>query len=96
MANWMIDASRLDDQQLEVLELPSNEQKIIKGCAGSGKTVLAVHKADRIRKKQQGSFYILVYTRALRAFIKMVLMNWAFQMQMFCMNGNGEKKVAQK
>jgi superfamily I DNA/RNA helicase len=70
MANWMIDASRLDDQQIEVLELASDESKIIKGCAGSGKTVLAVHKADRIRKKQQGSFYILVYTRALRAFIQ--------------------------
>ena len=70
MANWFIDASKLDDQQLEVLELPTDEAKIIKGCAGSGKTVLAVHKADRIRKKQQGSFYILVYTRALRSFIQ--------------------------
>lgn len=70
MANWMIDASKLDDQQLEVLELPSSEAKIIKGCAGSGKTVLAVHKADRIRKKEQGTFYIIIYTKALRAFIQ--------------------------
>ena len=66
----MIDASRLDDEQIEVLDLPSDEAKIIKGCAGSGKTVLAVHKADRIRKKEEGSFYIIIYTKALRAFIQ--------------------------
>ncbi len=69
MANWMIDASKLDDEQLEVLDLSPDIPKIVKGCAGSGKTVLAVHKADRIRKKEQGTFYILVYTRALRTFI---------------------------
>ena len=70
MSSWMIDASKLDDDQVDVLELPSSEAKIIKGCAGSGKTLLAVHKADRIRKKEQGTFYIIVYTKALRAFIQ--------------------------
>jgi superfamily I DNA/RNA helicase len=70
MSNWMIDAAKLDDEQLEILELDPNDAKIVKGCAGSGKTVLAVHKADRVRKKALGSYYILVYTRALRAFIQ--------------------------
>lgn len=69
MANWMIDASKLDDQQYDVLEMDIKDSKIVKGCAGSGKTILAVHTAAKIRAKNQGTFLIIVYTKALKAFI---------------------------
>ncbi|MFW5983518.1 MAG: hypothetical protein ACOCQ4_03370 [bacterium] len=44
-------------------------QFIVKGFAGSGKTVLALWNAQEIVKTQLGSFYFIVYTKALRQFI---------------------------
>ncbi|MBK8706789.1 MAG: DUF2075 domain-containing protein [Saprospiraceae bacterium] len=42
---------------------------VVKGCAGSGKTVLALWKAREIARTGLGSYYVIVYTKALRQFI---------------------------
>lgn len=70
MSRWMINEEKLDDSQSAVLDLPIGKSQIIKGCAGSGKTLLAVHKAREIQRKNKGSYAIIVYTRALKSFIK--------------------------
>lgn len=66
MADWQINVP-LDIPQEKVLRL--TESKVIKGCAGSGKTLLALHKAKNIQALNQGSFYFIVLTKSLRSFI---------------------------
>lgn len=66
MANWDI-TQQLDARQQEVFALKTS--KVIKGCAGSGKTLMAAHLAKRLQEQEGSSFYFIVYTKALKAFI---------------------------
>ncbi len=66
MADWQINVP-LDIPQENVLRL--NESKVITGSAGSGKTLLAVHKAKNLQASKKGTFYFIVLTKALRRFI---------------------------
>lgn len=66
---WEIDEARLDIDQKQFLSLLPTDSKVIKGCAGSGKTLLALHKASQI-EKTGGSYFIIAYTRALVDFIQ--------------------------
>src|ERR1700733_16209144 len=72
---WLIDLSELDEFQRAIRQLSINDSYIVKGCAGSGKTVLALHRANDIfiqafAGKTPASFTIVVYTKALGSFIK--------------------------
>jgi superfamily I DNA/RNA helicase len=74
---WLIDPGELDDFQREIRELSLSDSYVIKGCAGSGKTILALYRANDIRiealaedEKASASFTMVVYTKALRSFIK--------------------------
>lgn len=72
---WLIDLAELDEFQIGIRELSINDSYIIKGCAGSGKTILALYRANDIRidaiaSGQTASFSVVVYTKALRSFIK--------------------------
>lgn len=66
MADWRINVP-LDIHQQQVLRL--TQSTVIKGCAGSGKTLLAAHKAKNLQASNQGTFYFIVFTKALKAFI---------------------------
>lgn len=63
--DWMIKESELDDDQLNVLMGTLQKSCIVEGCAGSGKSVLALIKAQRIQKEYGNSYQIIVYTKAL-------------------------------
>src|SRR4051812_11056529 len=74
---WLIDPGELDDFQREIREFSLSDSYVIKGCAGSGKTILALYRANDIRiealaedEKASASFTMVVYTKALRSFIK--------------------------
>lgn len=74
---WLIDPGELDEFQREIRELSINDSYVIKGCAGSGKTILALYRANDIRIEAlaedataKASFTMVVFTKALRAFIK--------------------------
>lgn len=66
---WYINESELDDYQTPIIQKKINNSFVVKGCAGSGKTVLALWKAREIDDADLGSFYVVVYTKALRQFI---------------------------
>ena len=73
---WLIDPAELDEFQREIRSLSLNDSYIIKGCAGSGKTILALYRANDTRilalaedPESAPSFTVLVYTKTLRAFI---------------------------
>ncbi|TDQ15192.1 AAA domain-containing protein [Algoriphagus boseongensis] len=67
--SWYINESELDDYQVPIIQKKMSASFIVKGCAGSGKTVLALWKAKEIADAKLGSYYVIVYTKALRQFI---------------------------
>ncbi|RZJ34504.1 MAG: DUF2075 domain-containing protein [Flavobacterium sp.] len=66
---WYINESELDDYQVPIIQKKMSSSFVVKGCAGSGKTVLALWKAREINDADLGSYYVVVYTKALRQFI---------------------------
>lgn len=63
--DWMIKESELDDDQVKVLMATLDKSCIVAGCAGSGKSVLALIKAQRVQKECGTNYKIIVYTKAL-------------------------------
>ena len=64
--DWMVRESELDDDQIQVLMATLDKPIVVKGCAGSGKSVLALIKAQRVQKeKNTKSYSIIVFTKAL-------------------------------
>jgi len=66
--DWMVRESDLekDDYEYRVLHAVLDKSCIVSGCAGSGKSVLALIKAQRIqREKNTLRYKIIVYTKAL-------------------------------
>jgi len=63
--DWMIKESELDEDQIKVLMATLDKSCIVSGCAGSGKSVLALIKAQRIQKERGDDYKIIVYTKAL-------------------------------
>lgn len=63
--DWMITESELDDDQLKVLMATNDKSCIVTGCAGSGKSVLALIKAQRIQKEKGDNYQIIVFTKSL-------------------------------
>ncbi len=63
--DWMIKESELDEDQRRVFNAVLDKSCIVSGCAGSGKSVLALIKAQRIQKERGNSYQIIVFTKAL-------------------------------
>lgn len=61
----MIKESELDDDQIKVLMETLDKSCIVAGCAGSGKSVLALIKAQRVQKEYGNDYKIIVFTKAL-------------------------------
>ena len=67
--DFMVKESELDDIQLRVLDQALDKSCIVTGCAGSGKSVLALQKAKRIQNEKGNDYKIIVYTKALCDFM---------------------------
>jgi superfamily I DNA/RNA helicase len=67
--NFFIDSELLDDFQRQLINSTTNKSMIVEGCAGSGKSVLALYKAKEIKDKQLGTCLYIVYTRALMQYM---------------------------
>lgn len=64
--DWMIMESDIkDDDQLNILRETNEKSLVVKGCAGSGKSFLALIKAQRIQKEKGNNYKVLVFTKAL-------------------------------
>ena len=57
----------LVDEQLDIINLPTNRDWVIKGGPGTGKTVMAIVRAKQVSR--YGKTVILVYNRPLKLFI---------------------------
>ena len=58
--DWMVKESDLDDDQLHVFNAILDKSCIVTGCAGSGKSVLALIKAQRIQRERGNDYQIIV------------------------------------
>lgn len=63
--DWMIIESELDDDQIKFLMSTMEKSCIVEGCAGSGKSVLALIKAQHIQKRFGNDYKVIVFTKAL-------------------------------
>ena len=52
----MIKESELDEDQIKVLMATLDKSCIVAGCAGSGKSILALIKAQRIQKERGNNY----------------------------------------
>lgn len=68
--SWYINESELDDYQVRIIRRNLQSSFIVKGCAGSGKTVLALWRAKEISEAGNDSYLIIVFTKALKQFIE--------------------------
>lgn len=67
--DFYIKESQLDDYQLELLHRTLDKSLVVSGCAGSGKSVIALHKAKRIQNERGNDYTIIVYTKALSRYM---------------------------
>lgn len=65
--DWMVKESDLekDDYEYKVLKAVLDKSIIVSGCAGSGKSVLALIKAQRVQREKGDNYKIIVFTKAL-------------------------------
>lgn len=68
--DFYVKDSELDDFQVKVINRRTDNSFIVKGCAGSGKSILALWKAKQIQEKNMGSYLYVVYTKALRQYME--------------------------
>lgn len=59
--------SSLNPQQVDIINLPTSRNFMIKGSPGTGKTVVAIYRAAQMRNKK---VLLLVYNRPLMLYLK--------------------------
>ncbi|WP_288315798.1 3'-5' exonuclease [uncultured Mediterranea sp.] len=64
-----VDEGSMDDDQLDLIEYTTDKSMLVAGCAGSGKSVIAMHKAEQLYS--DGKDVILIaYTKSLNSFMR--------------------------
>lgn len=64
-----VDEESMDDDQLDLIEYTKEKSMLVAGCAGSGKSVIAMHKAEQLYA--EGKDVILIaYTKSLNGFMR--------------------------
>lgn len=66
--DFYIDYSKLDDFQQNLIVKKNNMSMVVKGSAGSGKSLIALHKAKQLAAENGDSCAIVVFTKTLRQY----------------------------
>lgn len=53
--SFYVNDSELDDYQVKIINKRTDNSFIVKGCAGSGKSILALWKAKQIQNENKGN-----------------------------------------
>jgi len=76
MSGWLVARQNLTTEQVRAVELSSDQNRIISGGPGSGKTLVLLHRARELIDKgsvAEGRYFIFVYTKALSQYIRAAL-----------------------
>ena len=68
-ASWDVEEESMDNDQLDLIEMNIDKSMLVTGCAGSGKSVIAMHKAEQVAKIG-ASVILIAYTKSLSAFMR--------------------------
>ena len=66
--NWDVAEDSMDGDQLDLIEYTDDKSMLVSGCAGSGKSVIAMHKAEQLHAKGK-DVILIAYTRSLSRFM---------------------------
>ena len=67
---FFVNEDELDDFQVQLLQKRIDHSMVVSGCAGSGKSILALWKAKQIQDLQNGASYqFIVFTKALNQYM---------------------------
>ena len=69
LKKFNVETESLDDDQLELIDKNINKSMIVAGCAGSGKSVIAMYKAQQI-KDEGGDVILIAYTKSLNRYMQ--------------------------
>jgi len=67
--SFYVKDSELDDYQVKIINKRTDNSFIVKGCAGSGKSILALWKAKQIQNEGRGTYQVIVFTKALMQYM---------------------------
>lgn len=67
--SFYVKDSELDDYQVKIINKRTDNSFIVKGCAGSGKSILALWKAKQIQNEGRGTYKFIVFTKALMQYM---------------------------
>jgi len=68
--SFFIKDSELDEYQVTVIQRRTDRPFIVKGCAGSGKSILALWKVKQIQEQNKDSFYFILFTKTLKQYMQ--------------------------
>ena len=68
MPNWMRNESELDDFQHNVAATSLNSNLVVTGCAGRGKSIIALHRAKQIHS-QKKTYKVICYNKLIYRYI---------------------------
>ncbi|WP_248922334.1 UvrD-helicase domain-containing protein [Olsenella intestinalis] len=68
--SFYLNESELDDSQRKILNLRAEKSLIVRGCAGSGKSVLAFWLLHEIVRNNKGTARIIVFTNTLKQYFE--------------------------
>ena len=69
--DFFINEDELDNFQLRLIQKRIDTSMLVSGCAGSGKSILALWKAKQIQELLNGETYLfIVYTKVLRRYME--------------------------
>lgn len=66
--DFLIKESEMDDYQRRIVNRRSEDSLIVRGCAGSGKSLLAFWRLHDIVHNNKGSVQVIVYTKSLKEY----------------------------
>lgn len=67
--SFYVKDSELDEYQVKVINRRTDNSFIVRGCAGSGKSILALWKVKQIQEANLGTYYFIVFTKVLRQYM---------------------------
>lgn len=81
---FFVNEDELDDFQVQLLQKRIDRSMVVSGCAGSGKSILALWKAKQIQDLSDGSSYkFIVFTKALNQYMSDGIRNVGLENQSF-------------